>query len=140
MLLPRRSDRDRQGAAGRARRSLERQLANDRVIEESVRRELATSEQNSERDRQIKRGGLLGKSSGGEIDDDPVIWPGKPRVDYRPGDAMGALANRSIGHADEHGRGQCPPGNVDLHVDRHGFDADEGKGLEAGEHVICSIK
>jgi hypothetical protein len=94
----------------------------------------ATAGEDAERDRQVERGGLLGQLGRGEVDDDPIVGPVEAGVDHGPGHAMGALADRRVGHADEDGGGQRAAGNVDLDVHGHGVDPEQGKGVEPGEH------
>jgi len=86
---------------------------------ESLRRELPAAGQDAEGDREVKGGRLLRQLGWGKIHDNSVVGPRESGVDHRPGDAMGALSDGGVGHADEHRCRQGTAGNIDLHVDRH---------------------
>jgi len=127
-------DGDRQRAPRGPRESLQREFAHHGVVAEPFGGELAAAGEDAERDRQVERRRLLGQLGGGEVDDDPVVGPAEAGVDHRPGDAMRALADGRVGHADEHGGRQGPGRDVDLDVHRDGVDAEQREGVEAGEH------
>ena len=60
-------------------------------------------------------------------------WPFVAEIDQGPFDAMNALAHGRLGQPDQDGLGQ-PRRDIDLHLDRHGVDSDQGKGSQLGEH------
>lgn len=124
-LLPCGRDRDRKGTASRPRGAFERELTHHRIVVESLRRELAASGEDAQRDRQVERGRLLRKLGRRQIDHDAIVGPIEARIDHRAGDTVGALADGGVGEPDEHRRRQGARRHVDLHVHRHGVDPDQ---------------
>src|SRR6188472_2224615 len=77
---------------------------------------------------------LRTKSSRCEVDDDAILRADEAAVDHCPFDAMQALFHRLLGEADKDGLWQRTGGDVDFDFDREGVDAEQGEGMELGEH------
>ena len=69
----------------------------------------------------------------GQVDDRAARVAVVAEVDQGALDAMDALLDRHLGQADEDGLGQAG-GGVDFHLDGDGVDADQGEGVQLGEH------
>jgi hypothetical protein len=83
---------------------------------------LPAAGEDPERDREIKRRRLLRQLGRGEVDHHPIKRPGVAAIDHRPGDPVGALADRGVGEADKDGRREGPGRDVHLDIDRHRLD------------------
>ena len=132
--LPGGGHRHRERALHRPRRAFERQLADDGVLLEQLRRKLPAAGEHAQRDRQVERAGVLGQLGRGEVDDDAVARADEAAVGQGPLDAVRAFLDGRFGQADEDRLGQRAGRDIHLDFDRHGFDADEREGVELGEH------
>ena len=114
--------------------SFQGELADDGVLFETIDRELAAAGKHAQRDGEIKRGRLFRQVAGGEVDHHAILGPDEPAVDHRAFDAVSALFDRGVGQPDEDRLGHRGGRDINLDVDRHRFDAQQGEGLQSSQH------
>lgn len=96
--------------------------------------DIAVSEKDPQRDRQVKGGPLLAKIGRRQVDHGFVSWELVARVLHRAADALEALLDRGVGQPD-HDRPREPvPGNVHFHLDLNGLDAGKRRAVKPGHH------
>ena len=96
--------------------------------------QLPGGDQQAQGDRQIEAAGVLAQIGRGQVDDGAAGVAAVAEVGQGPLDAVDALLDRHLRQADEDRLGQAGRG-IDLDLDGHGVDADEGEGVELGEHA-----
>ena len=131
--LRRGGHRHRQGALDRPDAAVQGQLADDGEVAQLFGQQLAGGDQQAQRDRQIEAAGVFAEVGRSEIDDGAAGMPGVAEIGQGALDAMNALLDRHLGQADEDRLGQ-PGRDIDFDLDGNGVDADEGEGVQLGEH------
>ena len=129
-----RGHRHRQRPLDRPHAAVEGQFAHDGEAVQLIGQQLAGRDQHAQRDRQIEAAGVLAQIGRGEVDDGAAGVAGVAEIGQGTLDAMDALLDRHLRQADEDRLGQAGRG-IHLDLDRHGVDADEGEGVEFGEHA-----
>ena len=128
-------DGDRAGDGAHA--AVERELADARVLEQPLRRELVVAGEHRERDRQVEAGALLPQRGRSEVDGDAALArPGEQRVDDAAVDPVLRLLAGAVGEADDREGRQVGADEVRLHLDTARLEADDGGGEGACEHAI----
>ena len=124
---------DREHAADRAHRPVERELAGDDGSGEVAADVVSVGGEHRERDRQIVAGALFAEVGGREVHRDPPRRDLEAGVPQRRAHPVLALADDVIGQPDGGGLRQ-PRRDVDLDVDDRGVDADERTRENVREH------
>ena len=93
------ADGNRQGAAHRTDRAVERQFTHGEMFVEAF--ECAHRAEDRERHRQVKTGAFFTHVSWGEVQGNGLAGVAKTRIHHRRFDAFPTLANRRIRHADQ---------------------------------------
>ena len=92
---------DRQHAAHRPQRAVERQLADEQRAVERRRVDDARRRQHADRNRHVERGAVLAQVGGRQVDGDPARRQLEPAVLERAPDAHAPLADARVGEADD---------------------------------------
>ncbi len=128
-----RFERDRQHALDRADRAIERELADKTETVERVALDFFRGRDHAERDRQIEARAFLFDIGRREIDRGPPARPKIAAVADRGRDPIAAFLHRRIRQSDDHDVG-IAVGGVDLDLDFVSIDAEDGGGVDPGEH------
>ena len=126
-------DRRRQDAGDGADRPIERELPDHRETLERVGRNGADRRHDRERDRKVVVAALLRHVGGREVDGDALGGKGEPGSDQGRTHALARFGYRLVAEADD-GESDHAAGDMDLNVDRPGFDALEGHRRYARHH------
>ena len=117
--------------------AVERELADARVLEQAMRRELVRAGEDGERDRKVEARALFAKRGRSEVDRDPVRpGPGQHRVDDPGLHPVLRLLAGAVGEPDDRERGQIGRDEVRLDLDAPGLEPDDGRGEGAGDHAV----
>jgi hypothetical protein len=95
--------------------------------------------QQAEGDGQVEAACALGQVCGCEVDDGAPRMAAVAEVGQSAFNAVDALLDRHFGESDQNGFGQTGRG-IDFHLDGKGVDADEGEGVELGQHPRSTWK
>ena len=128
-----RRHRDRQGPADRPDGAVEGQFADGGVLRELLGQELPRGDEDTQGNGQVKGPALFADVGRCKVDDDAARGPRIAEIGEGPFDAVDALADGQLGHADEDDLGHARRG-IDLGLDRGGVDPLQGEGPEFGEH------
>ena len=99
-----------------------------------LRQKLPGGHQQAQRDRQVERRRRLSQVGRGQVDDGAAVAGVVAEVAQGPLDPVDALPDGRLRQADQHRLGQAGERIVDLHLDRHGVDPDQGECVQLGEH------
>ena len=130
---PPRRDGNRQHAANRVDRAVQRQFADDHGVVNRLAGQWAGRGEQAQRDRQVERRPGLPHVGRREVDGDAMVGEVEAGVANRGSDAVPALAHGRIGQPD-HGEVGEPERNVDLDVDRIRLDPEHRGAAKAGQH------
>ena len=125
---------DRQHAARRMNRSVERQLAEQHEVGDVPPLDDALRREDAERDRQVERRARLPHVGRRQVDRDAMRRKLEARVPDGAPHAVAALAHARVGQPDHRERGEAER-DIDLDLDRAGVHAEHGGRAEAGEHA-----
>ena len=95
--------------------------------------QLAGGDQQAQGDGQVEAAGVLAEVGGGQVDDGAAGVAVVAEVGQGALDAVDALLDGHFRQADQDRLGQ-PGRGIHFHLDGHGVDADQGEGVQLGEH------
>ncbi len=123
----------RKGAAHGSDITLEPDLTQHDELRQRTRRDLATGDEDPERDGEIEARAGLRPVGRGQVDRDAPERKLEARVHDCGVHPFPALLHRALGQPDGRERGQAI-GKIDLDLDRIGIDAEHSGGPDASEH------
>jgi len=124
----------RQRPGHRRNGAVKGQFAEDHVIRHLVRRDHAERRHQRQGDRKVEMTALLGQVRRGEVDGDALVRQGEAGRDQGRLDPLPAFAHRLVRQADNKKPG-CARSDMDLDIDRNGFDAAKGDCGDATDHA-----
>ena len=129
------------GSAPRMARSdaIESELAHRHDLRHRLGAQLSRRDENPERDRQIERAPLPSPIGRREIDRHSLRRHDEPRIHERRTHALAALLHGARGQPDD-GPLRQPLRRVDLHDHVVGIDAEDGGGVDGGEHATKVVR
>ena len=129
--------RDRQDAARRLNRAVERQRADQQEIVDVPSHEQARRREHAERNRQIEARALFAHVGRRQVDGDAMGRKLEPRVADRAANPIAALTDAGVGQS-HHGEAGQAERHVDLDLDRERLDPVDRRGPHAGEHASAT--
>jgi len=129
-----RGHRHRQRSLDGTDTAVERQFADHCAVAQLFGQQLAGGDEHAERDGQIEAAGVLAQVGRCEVDHRTPGGACVAEIGKGTLDAMDAFPDGHLGKPNQDGLGH-PAGRIDFDLDGDAVDADEGEGVELGEHA-----